>query len=92
METTDNERSVDALITPDMYRAARELCGKSLAESGAVIGLDENGMARLERGSFMLSVAEARALADFYGIALAAFYLPNVSAMADYFHGYDDED
>lgn len=67
---------IDALITPEVMRWARERSKFSIADAASKIGRPENDLISWEDGTLLPSIAQARKASEVYKRPLAVFYLP----------------
>jgi hypothetical protein len=76
--------SSDEMILRDYPHAnlgmirARQAARKTLAECNAMLGIDQH-YSKMERGMCRVSLEQAFALADFFGVSVEQFRKPNQS-------------
>ena len=68
---------VEALVTPEVMKWARESAGLTLDEAATKIGRPQHEIAQWESGELRPSIAQARKACEVYRRPLAVFYLPS---------------
>lgn len=68
---------VEALVTPELMKWARESAGLTLDEAAKKIGRPEHEIAQWESGELRPSIAQARKACEVYRRPLAVLYLPS---------------
>jgi Zn-dependent peptidase ImmA (M78 family)/DNA-binding XRE family transcriptional regulator len=69
-------RGIEALVTPELLRWARESAGLTIEQAASGIDRSAEELSAWERGELRPSIPQARKLAELYKRPLAVFFLP----------------